>query len=76
MTALFPVPIPIFYLVAGAFVLFSLAYAVIAIAIMYHLRTFSISGRAAPSIAMLGFTIVSIALWLLALFFLLKFPSY
>lgn len=72
MTVPFPIPIPIFYLAAGAFALFSLVYAVIAIAIIYHLRTFSISGHAAPHIAIVSFTIVSIALWFTALFFLFK----
>ncbi len=72
MTTPFPIPIPIFYLAAGAFALFSLVYAVIAIAIIYHLRTYSITGRAAPHIATVSFTIISIALWFAALFFLLK----
>lgn len=66
-----PFPIPIFYLAAGAFALFSLVYVTIGAAIIYHLRAFSFSGRIAPHIAILAFTIASIALWLLALFFLL-----
>lgn len=75
MTTPFQIPIPLFYLAAGAFALFSLVYAVIAIAIIYHLRTYSISGRIAPHIAILSFTIASAALWLLALFSLLKLPQ-
>ncbi|MBI3442590.1 MAG: hypothetical protein HY007_02390 [Candidatus Sungbacteria bacterium] len=69
-----PFPIPIFYLAAGAFAFFSLVYVAVAAAIIYHLRAFSISGRIAPHIAIVSFTIASIALWLLALFFLFRIP--
>lgn len=70
-----PFPIPIFYLAAGAFALFSLIYVIIAIAITYHLAAFSISGRAAPHIAILIFTIVSAALWFLGLSFVFQLPQ-
>ena len=70
----FSLPIPIFYLAATAFVLFSLIYAIIAIAIIYHLRVFSIAGRMAPHVSILIFSAVSIALWLLGLFSLLSVP--
>ena len=74
MTPSLSLPFPIFYLVGAAFALFSLFYLIIAIAIIYHLRTYSISGRLAPHVVTIVFTATSIALWLLALLFLFKLP--
>lgn len=74
MPTSFSIPIPIFYLAATAFALFSLLYLIIAIAIAYHLHIYSISGRLAPHVVTVVFTATSIALWFLALFFLLKLP--
>lgn len=68
-------PFPIFYLAAAFFALFSLLYLIIAIAIIYHLRTYSISGRIAPHVVIIIFSAVSIVLWLLAIIFLLKLPQ-
>ena len=68
------IPIPFFYIAAAAFALFSLVYGVIGAAIIYHLRVHSVSGRLAPYITTIVFVAVSIALWLFALIFLLRFP--
>ena len=69
-----PILIPFFYIASAAFVLFSLIYGSIGAAIIYHLRAHSVSGRLAPHIVTAVFLVVSIALWLLALLFLLRLP--
>jgi len=70
-----PFSIPIFFIAALAFALFSLIYLVITASIIYHLRMFSIPGRATPYITSTVFTVVSSLLWLAALFFLFKLPQ-
>jgi hypothetical protein len=69
-----PLPFPFFYLVVAGFALFSLLYLIIASAIIYHLRAYSIPGHIAPHISIFIFTALSVALWLFALFFLFKLP--
>jgi len=75
MTPSFSFPFPIFYLVAAVFGLFSLFYLIVALAIIYHLRTYSVTGHAAPRISIIIFTSLSVALWLFALLFLFKLPQ-
>ena len=69
-----PFSVPIFFIAATAFGLFSLIYLIIAASIIYHLRMFSPPGHVAPYIISTIFTVVSCLLWLAALFFLLKLP--
>lgn len=68
------IPVPLLYLAAIGFVLFSLLYGIVSAAIIYHLRAFSIPGHNAPRVAILVFSALSAALWLCALFFLLNLP--
>ncbi|MBI4224855.1 MAG: hypothetical protein HY617_00845 [Candidatus Sungbacteria bacterium] len=67
-------PIPIFYLAAGAFALFSMAYLAIAGSIIYHLRTFSLPGRTSSYIISTVFMVVSGLLWIIGLIFLFRLP--
>lgn len=69
-----PFSIPIFLIAAIAFALFSLLYFIVAAAIIYHLRAFSLPGHIAPYVISTAFTGISITLWFAALFFLFQLP--
>lgn len=69
-----PFSIPIFLIAAIAFALFSLLYFIVAGAIIYHLRTFSLPGHIASYVVSTAFTVMSCLLWLAGLMFLLRLP--
>lgn len=69
-----PFSVPVFFIAAIAFALFSLLYFIVAAAIIYHLRAFSLPGHISPYVVTLIFAITSIPLWFLALFFLFQLP--
>lgn len=69
-----PFSVPVFFIAAIAFALFSLLYFIVAAAIIYHLRVFSLPGHIAPYVISTAFTAISCLLWLAGLIFLLRLP--
>ena len=69
-----PFSIPFFAITAASFGLFTLVYAIVGAAIIYHLHVHSVAGRLAPRVVTVVFLVVSIALWLVALLFLFRLP--